>query len=424
MNRIPIVFITDTNFIIPTAVAITSLLKNKSRKSYYEIYIIKNKISKADEKKIMLFNNKTTKINFITVPSNEFKKLDEFKKNKACASISALLKFKIPDLIPTEDKIIYLDGDILVKKDLKELYSINIKNYYAGVVHDTGHIYWKHEYAYLNKYFNSGVMLLNLKLLRKNNVPKLLIQKKKEISDMNLMDQNVFNLIFQNKVLMIDIKFNFLIMNLLRARNKFNMDQINSLFNSNYKSLKDIEKKSVIIHFSSRDKPWKYTNSFYSKEWFKYFKLSPFKNEILKREKIPLNHNLYCSTYEKSLKTKIKTKLINNFLIYTIFKERGNLKNIYKIIKAYKRIKKLKLFDDKYYLKKYKFNKNTLLPLNHYIYHGYKEGKNPNNKFDTKYYLNKYPDVKQSNQNPLIHYVLYGKTEHRFINKNEEKNSS
>ena len=44
-------------------------------------------------------------------------------------------------------------------------------------------------------------------------------------------------------------------------------------------------------------------------------------------------------------------------------------------------------------------------PLDHYIYHGWKEGRTPSSKFDGEYYLDRYPDVKASKMNPLVHYV-------------------
>ncbi|MCL2687120.1 MAG: glycosyltransferase [Methanobrevibacter sp.] len=110
-------------------------------------------------------------------------------------------------------------------------------------------------------------------------------------------------------------------------------------------------------------------------------------------------------------------------ILYIIKKEKGNPKNIYKILKAKHRIKKLKLFDEKYYLKKYPSVKSMIDSLDHYIYHGYKEGKQPSKKFNGNYYLKKYSNVKKANQNPLVHYVLYGRKEGKFSNKESENNS-
>ena len=53
-------------------------------------------------------------------------------------------------------------------------------------------------------------------------------------------------------------------------------------------------------------------------------------------------------------------------------------------------------------------------PIIHYIYYGYKEGRNPDPTFDGDYYLGTHRDVKTSNLNPLVHYSLYGLKEERI----------
>lgn len=86
-------------------------------------------------------------------------------------------------------------------------------------------------------------------------------------------------------------------------------------------------------------------------------------------------------------------------------------------------IEKSELFDAKYYLFTYSdVRVQDIDPIKHYILHGVKEGRNPNEEFDTIFYLANYPDVRQSNINPLVHYILYGKKENRKTFK--EENSS
>jgi glycosyltransferase involved in cell wall biosynthesis len=51
--------------------------------------------------------------------------------------------------------------------------------------------------------------------------------------------------------------------------------------------------------------------------------------------------------------------------------------------------------------------------VRHYVIHGWKEGRNPHPKFDTKYYLEANPDVKSAGTNPFWHYIVKGKAENR-----------
>lgn len=79
-------------------------------------------------------------------------------------------------------------------------------------------------------------------------------------------------------------------------------------------------------------------------------------------------------------------------------------------------IKKSGLFDPVYYLLNYPDVRIADMdPLTHFIKVGWKEGRNPSEKFNTKFYLDSNPDVKQTEKNPLVHYIRYGKKEGRRI---------
>ena len=50
----------------------------------------------------------------------------------------------------------------------------------------------------------------------------------------------------------------------------------------------------------------------------------------------------------------------------------------------------------------------------HYCRSGHQDGVDPSDLFDTENYLSKYPDVKESGLNPMIHYFKFGMNEHRY----------
>ena len=96
----------------------------------------------------------------------------------------------------------------------------------------------------------------------------------------------------------------------------------------------------------------------------------------------------------RSTVQKLKTKFPSLYILLKINKI--GLKNTLLNIKGYKSIKKNNLFDFGYYLKN---NDDVRLsgndPLLHYIYYGYKEGRQPNSEFNNQFYLNKYEDVRK-----------------------------
>lgn len=108
-------------------------------------------------------------------------------------------------------------------------------------------------------------------------------------------------------------------------------------------------------------------------------------------------------------------KFINHSVFLSILMIRKDFKKSVIDYKGYNKIKKLHLFDEDFY--KNEFNKEIPInPLIHYMYYGYKKGKNPNADFTSKFYLKNYSNVKKANLNPLVHYVLYGKEEGKLKN--------
>ena len=254
-----IVYIFNDTYVIPTIVSIFSLIKSNSR-NFLNFYLISS--TNLPENVVSLlqsFSSNQVKIQIIYEINNE--KIKQYSTCNSGATNDALLKFEICNILPQIDKCLYLDGDTLIKNDIGLLYFIDINNYYAAVIKDSGAIYSKTLYVNTVKsYFNSGVMLLNLKMLREKKISDRLFEKKKEINakDQTLMDQPAFNYVFDNHIKLCDVKWNTLITNLMRANilSKCSINDLNVFYGASYKSFKDLFNSSVIIHYASKQKPW------------------------------------------------------------------------------------------------------------------------------------------------------------------------
>lgn len=122
------------------------------------------------------------------------------------------------------------------------------------------------------------------------------------------------------------------------------------------------------------------------------------KNEIILNLKEQINNN--------KLEVNEVFECINNDFA------NGNFINF----EAFKKIKKMNLFDYDFYKREYNYN-SDIDSLLHYIYLGWKENKNPNNNFDSKFYAS-FDFVKNSGLNPLVYFVMYGLDEGNIkINK-------
>lgn len=156
----------------------------------------------------------------------------------------------LPDTI---DKILYLDPDLIVNGSLKELYNINLENYYFAAASHTGPLLRKFNEIRLDMdddapYINSGVMLMNLKRLREeqnyNDVFEF-IEKRKML--LMLPDQDIISALYGSKILALDsFKYN-MTERLYRLHAPFEKDL----------DLDWVRKNSIIIHYCGKNKPWK-----------------------------------------------------------------------------------------------------------------------------------------------------------------------
>ena len=281
-SKISLCFICDEYYVMPTAVAITSVIVNKENDVYYDIYLVTNHLT--SESVTILKNMQTESVRIIIINADKGEKFDKFKISGYHVTPSALLKFELPELLPDElEKILYLDGDVIVQKDLTVVFNEDIENVYAGVVSNGPFRAKRFSDEYNIKsslYFNSGVLLLNLKKMREDHISELLMEcKYRNRHKDGLIDQNTFNLVFREKVLLLSFYYNFqyhpwLDYDIKQLTEHYGLKMVDSKY--------EWIPEAFIIHYSMR-KPWKFFHYFASDIWFHYYLLSPFKKVALNR---------------------------------------------------------------------------------------------------------------------------------------------
>lgn len=135
-------------------------------------------------------------------------------------SKAAFYRLLLPDLKPDIDKAIYLDVDLVVNLDIKELFNQDMGDYIIGAIYEECNEKYHSistkknlEINIKHKYFNSGVLLIDCKKWRENNIT----QKLKDTYDRNeekimFHDQDILNLFFSvNNYCLLDKKFNYFI---------------------------------------------------------------------------------------------------------------------------------------------------------------------------------------------------------------------
>ena len=281
MNHIDICFICDDHFALPTGVAVQSLIENCDMDNYYNVYIICHKVSEINKQRFLQINANNFSIQLIDLSS--VKCYEKLLIDGLHVTPAALFKFDLPNIFSELDKIIYVDGDVIIRKDLYSLYSIDIRDKYAAVVRDRRAFFYKGMNLFdrlgisCNEYFNTGMMVLNLKKMREDEIPSKLLDYR--INGKNdFMDQDAFNVVCNNCVKYISLRYN----SITTCIQYMDIEHINKFYPEEiFVSKEDLFDKSVIWHFASPEKPWKYTNIKHRKYWLQYFYCSTFRDVVL-----------------------------------------------------------------------------------------------------------------------------------------------
>lgn len=257
MNKINIAFICDNNYALPTRTAVNSIINNKDTDSIINIYIIGVELSTENIEHFQKLLDKNVTIQLIE-KANIYQNigLDHIYVSKA-----ALFKFSLPKLLP-DDKVLYLDGDIIVQEDLSGLYNTNISGRYVAAVKDmAGMISGRHHIKLSHQnYFNSGVMLLNLKKMREDNITEKLLEAKRKDTWGDFMDQDALNLVFNENVVYLSPIYNFMAANLTQ----FSTDEIKKFYNT------ETLASPVVMHLTNVIKPWNNINATNAELWLQY----------------------------------------------------------------------------------------------------------------------------------------------------------
>lgn len=235
------------NYLDQLIVMLKSLAySNKHQK--FDVYVMNNSLTEKDIK--YLNKNIMTNIKIINLKINdkELNKAPITKRYPKEMYYRILASFYLPK---TVDKILYLDPDLVVINRIDKLYNMKLDNYYfAAASHIWGILQTFNRIRLrMNNndiYINSGVMLMNIKLLRKeqnrNDVYKFI---KKNKSKLMLPDQDVISGLYANKILPLDPYV-------------YNMTEklLNQTYFLPHISERWIKENSVIIHYCGKNKPW------------------------------------------------------------------------------------------------------------------------------------------------------------------------
>ena len=260
-NKMPIALICDEDFVMQTGVALTSLAINKNSNTIYDIYIVTVECSTSSVQSLQKLGKDDFLIHIINATMEQYQHI----KQLAHVPLACLYKFNLCDMIPQYDKLLYLDGDTIIRGDLWELYSTDLQtNYVAGVAHSLGIVTGEIK-------INGGVLLFNSKKIREEGLKDVFAKTRQELGNRKSMDQETFHIVFGDKKVLLLPKYNVMMDKVDYEKKYYSLENYNQFYGTSYRSRKEIVETAVIMHFTGEVKPWKYKFARGFKEWFEYY---------------------------------------------------------------------------------------------------------------------------------------------------------
>ncbi len=267
---VPVYMSCDDNYAKHLCVVIASIVENTTSKVHF--IILSAGLTQSNKDKIV----KSAKGHCVDFPVLDewIEYFSNLQMKQTHISIAACYRYLIPLLNYPYEKGIYLDCDVVVMGDIAKLYDFPIgDNYIAGASDAIRESYFS-KWG-LDRYFNSGVLLLNIKLLRQDNLSIELFKKTLELqNEIKYLDQDILNIVLRQKMLLLPVKWGV----------------VAPFFRKNVsvRFVSDSEKHEAvyapeIIHFTGPDKPWIIPYGVlahpYTPAYFYYLSLTPFANE-------------------------------------------------------------------------------------------------------------------------------------------------
>ena len=201
-QNVAVAFATDHKYRYFTGVTLFSLIEHSSAETLYDIFILTEELSDSDRSIFykLIEGRKNFSLHILDI-KEKLKELgrENFQLSGAYTSISTYFRLFMHELLVQYDRILYLDSDIIIQADIKDLFYQDLGKFPIGAVKDFAVSRWpfsaiKREHFQFAEnelkmknpagYFNAGVLLMDLDKLRRSDFSKQVgneLRKKKTL---------------------------------------------------------------------------------------------------------------------------------------------------------------------------------------------------------------------------------------------------
>ena len=197
----------DERYCFPLAAAMFSALS--SAKTPLRVVILSDRIS-AESKAVLAEVAQRGGAKSFQIVDVDIKAFSQHDRGSAHLSVAAFSRLLISTLLPEENRCLWVDSDVLVCRDLGELWNVDLQGKTVGAVqcYYVPNVGNPHGIPYVKEasdlpevpYFNSGIMVLDLDAWRRAGIDSQIQSFLNEFGNrLNAADQDVLNGVFLNR---------------------------------------------------------------------------------------------------------------------------------------------------------------------------------------------------------------------------------
>lgn len=279
-----IAFATDSDYLPITAVAIYSVILHSDVDRKYVIRVMQRGLLEKQIQSLLEIANYSD-INCEHV-SLEMIDMETFVRGQGVPVSkrfpdSSYDRYYIPQIFPETKKVLYLDSDLVAVADVARLYDFDLEGKTIGACVSC---FTRFMNGYVRKwlkrapekYFNSGVLLIDTKAFEREEIRKKCFEILIKKPNLLCWDQDALNIVCENQVLFLPDEWNY--------QWSLNLDTVNSiadmpLFWQKNRMIKAYKKRKI-IHYASDYKPWNGTYHPLENEFWKVVAMLPVRNQI------------------------------------------------------------------------------------------------------------------------------------------------
>ena len=252
-NEIPIFFAVDDRYVPYLATAMRSMMDNASKAYKYRVYILIDALSAQHRANLLGMQNEHFTVDFVNV-GEQLNRLGTKLHMRDYYTKATYYRFFIPELFPQYDKGLYLDCDIVVLGDIAQLYHYELQdNLVGGIQEEVMSIPVFGTYSEVvlgvprDKYFNAGILLMNLAEMRRIQIDKALVRLMHPYQFCVAQDQDYLNVLCYEKSVQIPLSWN------------------KTAFPDSDKG-----ERPNLVHFKINFKPWHYKGTAFEDDFWHY----------------------------------------------------------------------------------------------------------------------------------------------------------